>query len=263
MVTISARGCRPRDWSDLLVDRGNGHGLHLTLARALVATTTVARRLCWSIDYRHGKSILWAGGHRGPPTTAKKVIMQLSESAHVDTFCRDNLPPPEQWPELLLDFPDVQYPDRLNCAVELLDRGVEAGEGDRPCLLSPDGTAWTYADLLRTANQVAHVLVDEPRRRPRQPRAAACPEQPVAGRLLDGRAQGRRGRGHHDAAAAQPRACDGRRDRRGPARALRPPVPRGPRGGARAPTSSWSRWAATPPTTSPAVPPHDQASSTT
>ncbi len=87
--------------------------------------------------------------------------MQLSESAHVDTFCRDNLPPPEQWPELLLDFPDVQYPDRLNCAVELLDRVVERGGEERTCLLSPDGTAWTYADLLRTANQVAHVLVDD------------------------------------------------------------------------------------------------------
>jgi len=87
--------------------------------------------------------------------------MQLSESAHVDTFCRDNLPTSEQWPEMLLDFPDVQYPDRLNCAVELLDRVVEGGGGDRPCLLAPGERAWSYADLLRTANQVAHVLVDD------------------------------------------------------------------------------------------------------
>ncbi len=87
--------------------------------------------------------------------------MPLSPSAHVDTFCRDNLPPAEQWPELLFDLPDVQYPDRLNCAVELVDSVVAKRGGDRPCLLAPDGTSWTYADVLRRANQVAGYLVDE------------------------------------------------------------------------------------------------------
>ncbi|MDQ3424353.1 MAG: AMP-binding protein, partial [Actinomycetota bacterium] len=87
--------------------------------------------------------------------------MQLSPSAHVDTFCRDHLPAPELWPELRFDLPDVQYPDRLNCAVELLDSVVAEHGADRPCLLSPDGPVWTYADLLRVSNQVAHVLTDE------------------------------------------------------------------------------------------------------
>ncbi|MPZ95714.1 MAG: AMP-binding protein [Propionibacteriales bacterium] len=87
--------------------------------------------------------------------------MQLSPSAHVDTFCRDNLPPQDQWPEFLFDLPDVQYPDRLNCATELLDNVVAEHGPDRPCLLSPDGPAWSYGDLLRVANQVAHVLVDD------------------------------------------------------------------------------------------------------
>jgi len=86
--------------------------------------------------------------------------MQLTPSAHVDTFCRDHLPPADEWPELLLDFADVQYPDRLNCATELLDRSVERDGPDRPCVLSPTGR-WTYGDLLRAANQVAHVLVDQ------------------------------------------------------------------------------------------------------
>ena len=31
--------------------------------------------------------------------------MRLSPSAHVDTFCRDNLPPQEQWPVLRFDLP--------------------------------------------------------------------------------------------------------------------------------------------------------------
>jgi 2-aminobenzoate-CoA ligase len=86
--------------------------------------------------------------------------MELSPSAHVDTFCRDNLPPQDTWPELVFDIPDVQYPERLNCAVELLDKVIEEHGGDRPCLLSPQGERWTYDDLLRRSSQVANVLVD-------------------------------------------------------------------------------------------------------
>ncbi len=87
--------------------------------------------------------------------------MQLSPSAHVDTFCRDNLPPAEQWPDLVFDLPDVQYPDRLNCAVELLDQVIATHGGDRRCLLTPDGEVWTYQDLLVTANRIANLLVSE------------------------------------------------------------------------------------------------------
>ncbi len=61
----------------------------------------------------------------------------MNPSAHVDTFARDNLPPRAQWPEFLFDLPELRYPPRLNCAVELLDRWIERGEGDRPCLTAP------------------------------------------------------------------------------------------------------------------------------
>ena len=87
--------------------------------------------------------------------------MHLAPSAHVDTFCRDNLPPQDQWPQFLFDLPELHYPERLNCAVELLDKTIAAHGGDRPCLLSPAGERWTYDDLLRVSNQVAHVLVDD------------------------------------------------------------------------------------------------------
>ena len=50
--------------------------------------------------------------------------MRLSPSAHLDTFCRDHLPPPDQWPEFRFDLPELNYPERLNCAAELLDDGV-------------------------------------------------------------------------------------------------------------------------------------------
>jgi 2-aminobenzoate-CoA ligase len=87
--------------------------------------------------------------------------VDLGPSAHVDTFCRDNLPPAGQWPEFVFDLPVLRYPQRLNCAVELLD-GVIARIGPgRPCLLSPDGRGWTYGDLLQWANRIARVLVED------------------------------------------------------------------------------------------------------
>lgn len=86
--------------------------------------------------------------------------MQLSPSAHVDTFCRDSLPPADQWPELEFTLPGLHYPDRLNCADELLDATIAARGAGRPCLLS-DAETWTYGDLARRASQVARVLTED------------------------------------------------------------------------------------------------------
>jgi 2-aminobenzoate-CoA ligase len=86
--------------------------------------------------------------------------MQLSPSAHTDTFCRDNLPPPGLWPDLVFTLPELDYPDRLNAADELLNPTIEAGGADRRCLLSPELT-WTYGDVARRAAQVASVLTDD------------------------------------------------------------------------------------------------------
>ena len=86
--------------------------------------------------------------------------MQLSPSAHADTFCRDNLPPPGRLPDLQFTRPELAYPDRLNCAEALLDQTIEAHGPHRPCLLS-DGATWSYGDLLGRANQVALVLTEE------------------------------------------------------------------------------------------------------
>jgi 2-aminobenzoate-CoA ligase len=82
-------------------------------------------------------------------------------SGHVDDFCARRLPPRELWP--VRDFggvPELAYPERLNCADELLDRMVREGHGDRPVLRWPGGS-WTYRELLEHANRVAHVLVDD------------------------------------------------------------------------------------------------------
>ncbi|UXU74284.1 MULTISPECIES: AMP-binding protein [unclassified Paracoccus (in: a-proteobacteria)] len=82
----------------------------------------------------------------------------LGPSAHVDTFTRDNLPPPELWPQLLLE--GFEYPEYLNAAVELTDRMVERGFGDRPALIG-NGRMRTYKELADWTNRIAHALVGQ------------------------------------------------------------------------------------------------------
>ena len=81
----------------------------------------------------------------------------LGPSAHTDTFTRDNLPPADQWPDFLLDGFD--YPERLNAAVELTDRLVEKGFGDRTALIG-NGRRRTYKELSDWTNRLAHALVE-------------------------------------------------------------------------------------------------------
>jgi 2-aminobenzoate-CoA ligase len=97
-----------------------------------------------------------------PPGSFQKGVLpvQLSPSAHTDTFCRDNLPPMDQWPELRFGLPELHFPGRLNAAQTLLDATVARLGPDRPCLRTGTQT-WTYGDLLRRANQAAQALTDD------------------------------------------------------------------------------------------------------
>jgi 2-aminobenzoate-CoA ligase len=81
-------------------------------------------------------------------------------TAHVDRFARDNLPPPDEWPVFMFDRPEVQYPDRLNCASALLDAAITEGYGERTAIHSDSGS-WSYSDLLEHTNRIANVLVTE------------------------------------------------------------------------------------------------------
>ena len=81
----------------------------------------------------------------------------MTPSAHLDPFARDNLPPRAQWPDFLFDLPELKYPERMNCAVELLDRRVASGEGERPCLISPTESL-SYAQVAERVNRIANVL---------------------------------------------------------------------------------------------------------
>jgi len=78
-------------------------------------------------------------------------------SAHVDTFARDHLPPRDQWPDLVFDLPELQYPPRLNCVAELVDAHVSAGRGNRIAVVG-EHLRWTYAELQNQVDRIAHVL---------------------------------------------------------------------------------------------------------
>lgn len=90
--------------------------------------------------------------------SARPAARTLGRSAHTDMFARDNLPPMTEWPDLLLDRPEFQYPDRLNAAVELTDRMVERGFGDRIALIG-NGRRRTYKELSDWTSRLAHALV--------------------------------------------------------------------------------------------------------
>jgi 2-aminobenzoate-CoA ligase len=81
----------------------------------------------------------------------------MAKSAHVDTFAGDNLPPRTEWPDFTFDLPALRYPERLNAAVELLDRAVARGADEKPCVYSPSENL-TYAALLERVNRIANVL---------------------------------------------------------------------------------------------------------
>jgi 2-aminobenzoate-CoA ligase len=83
--------------------------------------------------------------------------MTLGPTGHTDTFTRDNLPPPDQWPDFLLD--DFPYPDWLNIGVELTDRMVEKGFGDHTALIG-NGRRRTYKELSDWTNRLARALVE-------------------------------------------------------------------------------------------------------
>jgi 2-aminobenzoate-CoA ligase len=103
---------------------------------------------------------MFASAAATPRQVAPKGAASLGPSAHVDTFTRDSLPPAEQWPDLLLDRPEFQYPERLNAAVELTDRMVEKGFGDNTALIG-NGRRRTYKELADWSNRLAHALVED------------------------------------------------------------------------------------------------------
>jgi 2-aminobenzoate-CoA ligase len=88
----------------------------------------------------------------------------LHPSGHVDGFARAQLPPLDQWPALNLTGPYAAGP-RLNAAVELLDKVIAGGGGQRLALVTPDAAGgWTntsYAELRAQTDALANIMVKE------------------------------------------------------------------------------------------------------
>jgi 2-aminobenzoate-CoA ligase len=86
--------------------------------------------------------------------------MTQPQTGHADTFAADHLPPPEQWPDLRFEIPEVRYPATLNCAEELLDGTIARFGGDRPCLRTLEET-WTYEETRDRVDRIARLLVED------------------------------------------------------------------------------------------------------
>lgn len=84
----------------------------------------------------------------------------MTLTAHIDTFARDNLPAPDAQPDFVFTLAEVQYPERINCVTRFLDRWVEEGRGDQPCLLSPQ-VSYSYRELQQLVNRIANLLVGQ------------------------------------------------------------------------------------------------------
>jgi 2-aminobenzoate-CoA ligase len=73
-----------------------------------------------------------------------------------DRFVENRLPPAELLPEFRFDLPELQYPERLNAAAELL----KGGEPDALAFVNDHGR-WTYADLDDFSGRIARLLVEK------------------------------------------------------------------------------------------------------
>lgn len=89
-----------------------------------------------------------------------EAALNISSTAHVDTFARDHLPPAELWPQLTFTLPELQYPQRLNAGHVLTADALSRGLGARPAVHGP-GLTWSYEELFARSGQIANVLVRE------------------------------------------------------------------------------------------------------
>lgn len=86
--------------------------------------------------------------------------MAQHPSAQTDRFVHDRLPPPEQWPELRYDLPELQaLPAQLNVVQALFERAFSAGHADRPLFRSDERTL-SYTQARAEVNRFAHVLAE-------------------------------------------------------------------------------------------------------
>jgi 2-aminobenzoate-CoA ligase len=73
-----------------------------------------------------------------------------------DSFVPDRLPPPELLPEFRFDLPELNYPERLNAAAQLLSGGAPGA-----LAIVNDHGAKSYAELDEFSGRIARLLVED------------------------------------------------------------------------------------------------------
>ena len=81
-------------------------------------------------------------------------------TTQIDRFVHDRMPAPEDMPQLIFELPELQFPDQLNAIVELLDRNIVNGNGQR-VLLRDARESLTYSEVLDRVNQRVRVLIED------------------------------------------------------------------------------------------------------
>ncbi|HWH18072.1 MAG TPA: AMP-binding protein, partial [Allosphingosinicella sp.] len=76
-------------------------------------------------------------------------------TSHLDTFIRDRLPPSDQQPEFLFELPELQYPERMNAAAELMRNDPAA------LAIVNDAGRWTFGEMDALSDRIARLLVEE------------------------------------------------------------------------------------------------------
>lgn len=85
---------------------------------------------------------------------------QTHPSVQTDRFVHDRLPPPDQWPQMRYDLPELQIPAQANLVDVLFERIESRGLSDRPFLRS-DRITLSYADTSARVNRIAQVLMQD------------------------------------------------------------------------------------------------------
>ena len=81
----------------------------------------------------------------------------MIKSAHLDHFTRENLPDSLLWPDLQVTDKSLQYPERLNASVWLLDDVLEIINGNKIAVIDVTGE-YTYQVFLLKVKKFAQFL---------------------------------------------------------------------------------------------------------
>ena len=77
------------------------------------------------------------------------------KTAQLDSFVRDLLPPPAQWPEYRFDRPELQFSPALNAVEQLLDQAVSSKGYANNLMLRSSALDLTYQQAQAVINRIA------------------------------------------------------------------------------------------------------------